>query len=69
MVTKYRKPIFIGAIEQDVENCLLKTLKSLNIDVIAMEIIPDHIHLLVDCNPQLRLSDDIKRFVYIRLRY
>ena len=25
-----------------------------------MEIMPDHIHLLVDCKPQLRLSDAIK---------
>ena len=58
--TKYRKPIFIGAIEQDIKNYLLETLKSLDMDVLAMEIMPDHIHLLVDCKPQLRLSDAIK---------
>lgn len=52
-VTKYRKPIFVGAIEQDVKNHLLKTLKSLDMDILAMEIMPDHIHLLVDCKPQL----------------
>lgn len=27
---------------------------------LAMEIMPDHIHLLVSCKPQLRLSDAIK---------
>ncbi len=59
-VTKYRKPVFIGVIEQDVKNYLLETLKSLDMDIIAMEIMPDHIHLLVDCKPQLRLSDAIK---------
>ena len=59
-VTKYRKPIFVGAIEQDVKNYLIETLKSLDMDVLAMEIMPDHIHLLVDCKPQLRLSDAIK---------
>lgn len=59
-VTKYRKPIFIGAIEQDVKNYLLETLKSLDMDVLAMEIMPDHIHLLVNCKPQLKLSDAIK---------
>lgn len=58
--TKYRKPIFVGVIEQDVKNYLLKTLKSLDMDILAMEIMPDHIHLLVDCKPQLRLSDAIK---------
>lgn len=59
-VTKYRKPIFMGAIEQDVKNYLVETLKSLDMTPIAMEVMPDHIHLLVGCKPQLRLSDAIK---------
>lgn len=59
-VTKYRKPIFIGEIETEVKQYLLETLKSLDMNVNAMEIMPDHIHLLVDCKPQLRLSDAIK---------
>ena len=59
-VTKYRKPVFLGDIEEDVRNYLLETLKSLDMDVIAMEVMPDHIHLLVDGKPQVRLSDAIK---------
>ena len=59
-VTKYRKPIFVGDIESDVRGYLLETLKSLDMKPIAMEIMPDHIHLLVDCKPQLCLSDAIK---------
>lgn len=59
-VTKYRKSIFVGNIEADVKDYLLKTLKSIDMTPIAMEIMPDHIHLLVDCKPQLRLSDAIK---------
>ena len=59
-VTKYRKPIFVDGIEEDVKHYLLDTLKTLDMDVIAMEIMPDYIHLLVDCKPQLRLSDAIK---------
>ena len=59
-VTKYRKPIFIGAIETEVKEYLLEILKSLDMKLLAMEIMPDHIHLLVDCKPQLRLSDAIK---------
>lgn len=58
--TKYRKSIFIGEIESDIKNYLLETLKSLDMIPIAMEIMPDHVHLLVDCKPQLRLSDAIK---------
>lgn len=59
-VTKYKKPIFIGDIKIDMKNYLLYTLKSLDMNVIAMEIMSDHIHLLVNCKPQLRLSDVIK---------
>lgn len=59
-VTKYRKPIFIGDIKIDMKNYLLYTLKSLDMNVIAIEIMSDHIHLLVNCKPQLRLSDAIK---------
>ena len=59
-VTKYRKPIFMSDIETEVKAYLLETLKSLDMIPIAMEIMPDHIHLLVDCKPQLRLSDAIK---------
>lgn len=59
-VTKYRKPVFVGAIEDDVKQYLIETLKSLDRNILAMEIMPDHIHLLVDCKPQLRLSDAMK---------
>lgn len=58
--TKYRKPIFVGNIESDVRQYLINTLKSLDVVIIAMEIMPDHIHLLVDCKPQLRISDAVK---------
>lgn len=59
-VTKYRKPVFIGKIESDVKKYLNEMLKSLSMDVIAMKVMPDHIHLLVNCKPQLRLSDAVK---------
>jgi putative transposase len=59
-VTKYRKPVFVDTIEDDVRTYLLETLQALNMKPLAMEIMPDHIHLLVDCKPQLRLSDAIK---------
>ena len=59
-VTKYRKSILVGDIETEVKAYLLELLESLDMVPIAMEIMPDHIHLLVDCKPQLRLSDAIK---------
>ncbi len=59
-VTKYRKPVFTDIVERDVKAYLLETLKSLGMEPLAMEVMPDHVHLLVNCKPQLRLSDAIK---------
>ena len=28
--------------------------------ILAMEVMPDHIHLLLDCKPQFRISDMVK---------
>lgn len=57
---KYRKPILTGQIEADVKKHLLTTLQSLDMELIAMESMPDHVHMLVSCKPQLRLSDAVK---------
>ena len=59
-VTKYRKPVFAGTVEEDVRSYISKTLDELDMKALAMEIMPDHIHMLVDCKPQLRLSDAVK---------
>ncbi len=40
----------------------MTTANDLSITIDAMEIMPDHIHLLVSCKPQTRLSDAIKVF-------
>ncbi|WP_407927193.1 IS200/IS605 family transposase [Butyricicoccus intestinisimiae] len=50
----------MGKIESDVKKYLNEMLQSLSMDVIAMEVMPDHIHLLVNCKPQLRLPDAVK---------
>lgn len=59
-VTKYRKSILTGDIAADTRRHLLTTMSELQMDCLAMEVMPDHIHLLVSCKPQLRLSDAIK---------
>ena len=63
-VTKYRKSILTGDIAADTRRHLLTTMSELQMDCLAMEVMPDHIHLLVSCKPQLRLSDAIKNPSY-----
>lgn len=59
-VTKYRKPVLIGDIEEDIKQFLLDTLKSIHMEAVELEVMPDHIHLLLSCKPQCCISDAIK---------
>ena len=60
--TKYRKRLFVSGLEEEVKEHLRETAADLQADIIAMEVMPDHIHLLLDCKPQFRPSDAIKIF-------
>ena len=58
--TKYRKSVLIDNVKEDISNSIKRTASDLEIKILAMEIMPDHVHLLIDAKPQLRLSDAIK---------
>ncbi|WP_155830541.1 IS200/IS605 family transposase, partial [Butyrivibrio sp. NC3005] len=54
--TKYRKKVIVGNIESDVKEHLYRTAEDLDIKILAMETMPDHIHMLIECKPQCRIS-------------
>ncbi len=58
--TKYLKPILVGDVRADIQHYLEDTLRALSMKPIAMEVMSDHVHLLVDCKPQISLTDAIK---------
>lgn len=59
--TKYRKQIFnTENLSNEVKEYLNEISKSLEMTITQMEVMPDHIHLLVSARPQLRISDAIK---------
>ena len=60
--TKYRNKILKGAIDDDFRQCLKDIADKQDIKIIAMETMPDHVHMLIETTPQCRLSDAIKVF-------
>ena len=58
--TKYRKQILIPPYDQYCKDMLQKMADEYNFKIIALEIMPDHIHMLVDCKPQFCISDMVK---------
>ena len=58
--TKYRKKVLKNGIDTECEEMLQNLAEEYKFQILAMEVMPDHIHLLVDCKPQFYISDMIK---------
>lgn len=59
--TKYRKQVLVGDIETEFKRQLQLVMDELPGTIMEMEVMPDHVHLLVNCSPQFFIPDAIKR--------
>jgi putative transposase len=50
---KRRRKVLFGAVERDLRGLIQKQSASLDCRVIALEIMPDHVHLFLNCPPGL----------------
>ncbi len=58
--TKYRKQILTGGIDEELKSMLEQIAAEYSFTITAMEVMPDHVHLLLDCKPQFMISDMVK---------
>ena len=58
---KYRKAILVNGIEARLEEILKSTTLELGCDLLEFEIMPDHVHILVDIPPDLGVKSYISR--------
>ena len=58
--TKYRKKVLQNGLDEECKKMLYEIADEYKFQIVAMEVMPDHIHLLVDCKPQFYISDMIK---------
>ena len=58
--TKYRKKVLRSGIDTECREMLEALAGEYKFTITAMEVMPDHIHLLVDCRPQFYIPDMIK---------
>lgn len=60
--TKYRRDILTGSVDDDFKELMHQIAEEQDIRIIAMETMPDHVHMLIETKPQCRISDAIKIF-------
>lgn len=58
--TKYRQKVLVGRIEEECRQHLQKLAEEYSFTIEAMEIMPDHIHMLVNCKPQFEIPRMVK---------
>lgn len=68
---KYRRPVLIGEVAKDLKDLLHQKAKELDVEIEALEIKPDHVHLFVSSDPTeapQRLANQFKGFTSRILR-
>lgn len=58
---KYRRGVIVGDIEARLKQIVRDVCEELRAEIIEMETMPDHIHLLVEIDPQFGIHRLIKR--------
>ena len=57
---KYRRKILVGNVEIRLKELIVESCTNMNVDIIEMEIMPDHIHILIEVDPQFGVHKVIK---------
>lgn len=58
---KYRRKVLTGSVETRLKELLIKSCASMDVDIIEMEIMPDHVYMLIQVDPQFGVHKTIKR--------
>ena len=58
---KYRRKVLIDAVENRLRELLVSICSEFSVELIEFEIMPDHVHILVDVDPQFGIHTLIKR--------
>ncbi len=57
---KYRRKVLVGEVERRLKEIIIEQAAKQNAEIIKMEIMPDHIHMLVEVDPQYGIHRFIK---------
>ena len=57
---KYRRSVLVEGVDERLKSIILEVAETTGSEVIEMEIMPDHVHLLVECDPQFGINKLIR---------
>lgn len=57
---KYRRKVLTDGVDIRLKELLLSYAANMNVDILEMEIMPDHVHLLMEVDPQYGIHKAVK---------
>ena len=66
---KYRRKVLVNEIASRLKELLVQIAIEIKIEILEMEIMPDHVHILIEVDPQFGLHRAVKRFKGATSRY
>ncbi len=57
---KYRRKVLVDNISKRLEELIIQKSLEINADIIEMEVMPDHVHLLIEVDPQFGINRAIR---------
>ena len=57
---KYRRKVLTDEIATRLMELIIETAEGINADVIEMEVMPDHVHLLIEVDPQYGINKAVR---------
>ncbi|WP_436664450.1 IS200/IS605 family transposase (plasmid) [Alicyclobacillus acidoterrestris] len=58
---KYRRKVLVDSVETRLKELLLEKAAEIHSEIVEMEIMPDHVHLLIKCDPQYGIHKVVKQ--------
>ncbi len=67
-IPRYRKKVLVGPIETRLKNLLAEIAQQYGFEILAVEVMPDHVHLFVSAPPKFSPAEIVRYFKGITSR-
>ena len=58
---KYRRDVLVDDVASRLKEILIDAAHQYDFEIIEMEVMPDHVHLLIDCNPRFGIMECVRK--------
>ena len=58
---KYRRRVLVDGIDKRLKELVLEKQEEYKYKILEMEVMPDHVHLIVDCNPKVGIYNIVNK--------